>query len=130
MLTTRDCSDLIQSLHIVDASDLSEPDHDALQVLHVFDVDHDINGGAAVGGASFDVTDIGIVIADDGGQLLEHAGAIVAKHRQLDGICGFSCRCGGFRRLGPLHGDTAVGFVHQVVHVGTTHGMHSDALAA
>src|SRR5207248_6909535 len=74
--------------------------------------------------ACLDIADIDVVVADDGGDLLQHAAAIVAEDGKLHGIatgCGF---------LPPLHRDLALGFIHQVGHIRAALRMHGDALPA
>ena len=77
----------------------------------------------------FDTADIGVVVGDNGGQLLEHAGAIVAEDGDLDRI---ALGAAGilFAYARPLDRDAAVALVEQVLHVGTTARMDRDALAA
>src|SRR6185437_8566543 len=107
------------------AGDFSQAGDDLLQVLEVFNVNYHVNVGLAVGGADFDVAYVGVVVADDGGHLLEHAGAIIVKQRDFYRISG---SCLGIAR--PLHGDAPLRFVHQVGNVGTVPGVYRHAFAA
>src|SRR4051794_14189426 len=95
-------------------------------MLYVFGVYRDVDGGLRVGGAGFDVADVRVVVGDDGGDLLEHTGAVVAIEREFDGIGGAAV---GLTHRGPFHIYAAVGLVHEVEHVGAMLGMHGDALA-
>src|ERR1039457_7557655 len=65
-------------------------------------------------------------IADNGGDLFEHAEAVVAKESEFDGIGN------GLAVLvaGPLHVDAAVGFVEQIGDIGTVDGVDGNAFAA
>src|SRR6185312_14240213 len=81
--------DLVQTLHIVNSRDLAQAADDALKVFHVFNIDHNINGGLAICCAGFNVPDICIVVADHGCKLLQHAGPVVAKNSKLHRICCF-----------------------------------------
>ncbi len=111
----------------MDAGDFAHAGDDALQVLEVVNVDDDVDGGLAVGGAGFDVADVGALVGDDGGHLFEHAAAVVAEDGELDRIAVPTIF---LLRLGPLDGDAPVGFVHQVDDVGTALGVDGYALAA
>jgi hypothetical protein len=66
-------------LHIVHAGDLAQTGNDAFQVFEIFNIDDDVDIGLAVGSASFDIADVGAVIADNGCDLLEYAGTVVAE---------------------------------------------------
>jgi hypothetical protein len=69
---------LLYALHFVDAGDFAQPGNDPVQVGDIGDIEHDIDEGVgAFVGACLDVTDVGICVADDGGYLLENAGAVV-----------------------------------------------------
>src|SRR3954470_13755309 len=96
-------------------------------MLYVFGVHGNVDGGLRVGGARFDVADVGVVVGDDGGDLLEHAGTVVAIEREFDGV---GRRAVGLKHRGPFHVYAAIGLVHEVEHVGAVLGMDGDALAA
>src|SRR6185312_14059332 len=121
---------LFQPLHIDDSRNLADSGDDALKVLHVFDIDGDVDGGAAVPGAHVHVTDVGIVVADDRGHLLKHAGAVVADDRQLYWIC--RLRRTGNRRAGPCPSDSdaAIRLVHKIGNVRAGFRVYGDAFAA
>src|SRR5215469_8302220 len=110
-------SDFVESLNIVNSGDLPQSSHDAFQVLHVLDVDHDVDGGPAVCGAGLDVADVGVIVADHGRKLLEHSGTVIAENRELHGVGGLAVGRGGLWWLGPFHCDAAVGLIHQIVDV-------------
>src|SRR5579859_122051 len=122
-------SSSLHALHIAHAGNLTQVGDDALQVRQVSNIDHDVDGGLQVSGARGHILDIGIVVADDGGYLFQHAEAVVAEDVEADGIGG---NAGGFttRGLAPLYGDAAVGVIHQCIQVRTAPGVHGHALAA
>src|ERR1019366_1922735 len=70
---------------------------------------------------------VGIRVADDGRDLFQHAGTVIAVHRQLYGITRLPVRRS--RILSPLHGDAPVRFIHQVGNVWTSLGVHGHSLA-
>src|SRR6476619_8172712 len=94
-------------------------------MLEVFDLDHDVHVRLAVFGAGADVANVGFRVADYGGDLFQHSEAVIAENGQLDREC---------RRntvlLAPLDVNPALGFVHQVAHIGALHRVHGHALAA
>jgi hypothetical protein len=61
--------DLLQSLYIMNAGDLANSVDDSLQVLQVGDFEDYVDVGLSVFGACRNVTDIGVSVADDGGNL-------------------------------------------------------------
>ena len=95
------------------------------QVFEVGDVEDDVDDGLAVGGAGFDVADVGFGVADDACDLFQHAVAVVAENGELDRV---SSR--GRFVAGPRDVDAALGLVHQVHDVWTIDGVDGDALAA
>src|ERR1700728_3435599 len=115
-------SDFLQPLYLVDAGDFAQARHDLFEVFEVGDVENDLDAGLAIGSVCADVADVALRVADDAGDVFEHAETIVAVDGELDGV-------GGGRGVvaGPLHIDTALRFVHQVCNVGTVHRMHGDA---
>src|SRR5215469_4806047 len=110
------------ALDIAHAGNAAQAGDDALHVLEVFNFEHHVDGRLAVGGAGFDVADVGVVVADDGGDLLEHAFAVVTKNRELH-------RVPTGRVATPFNRNLAVGLVHQVGHVGTRSRVHGHAFA-
>src|ERR1700690_3794929 len=98
--------DLLQSLHVVNAGDLTHAIDDVFQVFQVGNVEHDVDIRLAVVGTGLDVADVGLGIADHGGYLLQHPKTIVAEDRKLH-------RIGAGRSvvLGPLHIDLAFRFI-------------------
>src|SRR5208337_2938803 len=82
--------------------------------------------GVAVAGAGFDVADVGVVVADHGGDLLQDAGAVVAEHGQLHRI---AAAAAVFALLAPLHRDLPLHVIEQVDDVGAVPGVHRHALA-
>src|SRR5437762_2143948 len=63
-------------------------------------------------------------------QLLQHSGAIVAEDGQLHRVGGFSILLANGGRLGPLHGDAPVGFIHEIGHIRAAYRVDGHALAA
>src|SRR5215472_1361499 len=114
----------------MNARNLPQASHDSFQMLYVFNIDHDVDGRLAVGGAGFDVADIGIAVADHCSQLFQHGGAVIAEDRQLDRVGGFAAGCSGLDRLRPFHGYAPVGFIHEVGYIRATHRVYSHAFAA
>src|SRR5947209_11970480 len=122
--------DFLLPLHIDDAGDLADSRNNPFQVLHIFDIDSNVDGSATIAGTDIHVADVGVVVADDGGDLLQHAGTIVAYQRQLH-------RIGRLRRTrnrsagsAPTDIDAAVGFVHEIGHVWAGLRMNGNASAA
>jgi ppGpp synthetase/RelA/SpoT-type nucleotidyltranferase len=80
-----------RSVHLIaldgaDAADAAQAEDHAVQVAHVFGFDDKLDDGFAVLVlADIDAADVGVVVGDDGGQLLQHAGAVVAGDGDLDG---------------------------------------------
>src|ERR1041385_6179085 len=72
------CSNFIQSLHIMYAGNLSQSCYHPLQVLHVFNVDYDVDRRLAICRARLNVADVGLIFADHSRKLLEHGRAIFA----------------------------------------------------
>src|SRR6202051_3561762 len=107
------------------AGDLAQAGHDLFEVFEVGDVEDDLDAGLAVGGVGADVADVALGIADDAGDIFQHAKAVVTVNRELDRI-----GWGSAFVAGPLDVDAALRFVHEVRDVGAAHGMHRDALAA
>src|SRR6266566_256022 len=92
----------------------------------VHDFQDYIYAGLAVLAASFDVADVGVGVADEGGDLFEHAEAVVAEKRDFYGI---GNRLAVFV-AGPEHVDAAVGFVEKISDVGTVDGVDRNAFPA
>ena len=59
-----------------------------------FDDEFDVGGDAVGVGFAVDGADVGVVVGDGGGELFEHAGAVVAGDDEADG------EAGGFGRGG------------------------------
>ena len=117
--------DLLQPLHIVHAWNLAHPGNDIFQVLEIGDIEHDINVRLPVIGPGFNVADVGLAIADDRRNLLEHTEAVVAKDRKLHRIC-----TGRPVIARPFHFNLAFRLVHQCHHVWTVRRVDRHALAA
>src|SRR5437588_5605993 len=99
-------------------------------MFHVIDIDNHIDDRLAVGSAGLDIANVGVVVADYGRKLFQHARTIVAKNRQLYWIFGAAfggVLLGWFR---PFYGDPPIGFIHQVGNVGAAYRMDRDAFAA
>src|SRR5580765_1708900 len=93
-------------------------------MLEVADVENDIHDCLAVGGAGFDVADVGFGVANHAGDQLQHAVAVVAKNGELHGV-----NVGRRFILRPRNVDAALRLVHEVHDIRTTHGVHRYALA-
>src|ERR1022692_4953508 len=119
-------SDLLQSLHVVHAGNLSHSVHDFLEVFQVGDFQDYVYAGLAVLALGFDVADVGVSVADHGGDLFQHAEAVVAQQRDFyrigNGLAIFVSR--------PKDVDAAVGLVEKIGDVGTVDGVNGHALAA
>ena len=66
---THEALDLLQSLHVMHAGDLADAVHDFLEVFQVGDFQDYVYAGLAVLAAGFDVADVGVGVADHGGDL-------------------------------------------------------------
>src|SRR5271165_3837035 len=101
---------LLQSLHVMHAGNLSYAVDDLLQVFEVGDVEDYIDAGLAVLAAGFHAADVGFGVADDSGDLLEHAPPVIAQQRKFYGIRN---RLSVFVSR-PQYIDTAIRFVEKV----------------
>src|SRR4030081_2084030 len=108
------------------AGDLADTVHDFLEVFQVGDFQDYVYAGLAVLAASFYVADVGVGVADEGGDLFEHTEAIIAEKRDFDGIRN---RLAVFL-AGPEHVDAAVGVVEKIGDVRTVDGVDGNAFAA
>src|SRR6266853_356467 len=111
--------------HFVDSIDTANGCEDALEMLHIRDLDDQIDGAALIGGTRLDMNNIGTDFRDNCGNLREHAGSILGDDRQGNGI-GFGQR----RRSRPLDLDLPCRIVEQVLNVGTVLGMNRHAFSA
>src|ERR1035437_274132 len=121
---------LLCSLHGVHAGDAAQAEDHAVEVAYVFGFGYQFDDGFAVLIlADIDAADVGVVVGDNGDQLLQHAHAVVAGDGDLDRV---ALRPAGVlaAHAGPFDIDAAVALVEQVLHVGTTARMDGHALAA
>src|SRR5208337_3934669 len=85
-----------------------------------------VDAGLTVLAAGFHAADVGFSVADDGGDLFQHAEAVVAEQRDFygigDGLAVFVA--------GPQHVDAAVGFVEKIGDVRAIDGMDSHPFAS
>src|SRR5260370_16978320 len=95
-------------------------------MFQVGDFKDDVDAGLSVFAAGPHVADVGVRVADDGGDLFEHAEAVVAGKGECDGIG----KGVAVLVAGPLDVDAAVGFVEQIGDVGTVDGVDGHAFAA
>ena len=87
----------VGALYLAHTWNATEPGHNSLQVVHIVGFDDKVHsrlGGA--GEFGIHAANICAVVADDRGQLLEHACPIIAVDGQLDRIGGLSAS--GLRR--------------------------------
>ena len=126
--------DFLDSLDVADALDAAEFVDQAVEVADVNGLDDEVDDGASVGGGvGGGGADVGAVVGDDGGELLEEAGAVVAEDGEFDGVglrLGGSGGSGVAGEWGPLDLDAAVGLVEEVLDVGTAAGVDGDAFTA
>src|ERR1035437_5368386 len=80
--------------------------------------------------ANIDVADVGVVVGEDGDQLLQHSGAVVAGDGEFDRVALRLAGLVGLSGAGPLDVDSAVALVEQVLHVGTAARVDGDTFAA
>ena len=107
----------------------TETEDHAVKVAEVFGFNDKFDDGfAVVVVMDVDAADVGVVVGDDGGEFLKHAGAVVAVDRDFDGIALRTAAI--FAYAGPLDGDAAVALVKQVLHIGAAAGVNGDAFAA
>src|SRR5215472_4474506 len=124
-------SHLLHALHVLHAGDLAHAGDDALKVLEVCYVDNHVDCGMTLGGLGFDIADVGVGVADDGGDLLQHTGTIITEDDELDGEAGLPDGCGANAAIfSPLYGNAAFGLVHEILNVFAGLGVNSYAFAA
>src|SRR3954454_8014382 len=117
------------AFHIAYAGKCAQSGDDSIQVGDVFRLQNKFHDRLAIlAGARVDAADIGTVVADDGGQVLQHARPIVAVDNHPNGI---GLLPSAFVRVfRPLDGDAAIGLVEQVLHIRTPPRVDGDAAAA
>src|ERR1700693_2554377 len=108
------------------AGNLADAVDDFLQVFQVGDFEDYVHAGLAILAAGFDVADVGVGIADKGGDLFEHAEAVVAEKRDFYGI---GNRLAVFV-AGPEYVDAAVGFIEKIGDVRTVDGVDGHSFAS
>src|ERR1017187_6857721 len=85
-----DCVRSLQLLGAMDganAIDAAQAKDHAVEVMKVLGFGDKLDDSfAVVVFPDFDSADVGVVVGDDGGQFLQHAGAIVAGDGDLDGV--------------------------------------------
>ena len=108
------------------AGDLPHSINDLLQVFQVSDVEDDVNAGLGVLATGFHAADVGFGVADDGGDLFQHAPTVVAEQREFyrigNGLAIFVSR--------PEHVDAAVGFIEKISDIWTVDRVDGNAFAA
>ena len=95
-------------------------------MLEVGDFKDYVDAGLAILAAGLHVTDVGVGVADYGGDLFQHAEAVVAEQGEFYGIGNGLA----VSSAGPEHVDAAVGFVEKVGDVGAVNGVDGNAFAA
>ena len=77
----------MRALDGADAVDAAEAEDHAVEVAHVLGFGDKLDDGFAVFVlADIDAADVGVVVGDDGDQLLQHAGAVVAEDGDFDRV--------------------------------------------
>ena len=72
--------DFLDALDVADTLDAAELVDEAVEVADVDGFDDEVDDGASVGlGVGGGGTDVGAVVGDDGGELLEEASAVIAR---------------------------------------------------
>lgn len=92
--------ELRNPVDFADAWDLTEVGGEFGEVAEVegFDDEFYVGGGAVRVGVGVDGADVGVVVGDGGGELFEHAAAVVAGDDEADGVA-HGLVAGGERRL-------------------------------
>src|SRR6266436_2796686 len=98
-------------------------DEDGFELAPVGDFEVGVNASVGAVGTAFEIVNVGTGSADDGGDFGKKAGAVARADGELDGKLGFGAAA-------PLDGDAAFGLVHEILHVGTSSGVHGHAAAA
>ena len=93
---------LADSVDFADAGEAAEVCGEFGEVAEVegFDDEFDVGGDAVGVGFAVDGADVGVVVGDGGGELFEHAGAVVAGDDEADGEAGAPGRGGCLADLG------------------------------
>ncbi len=114
---------LVDAFHTENAGNFLNIDEDGFELAFIGDFEVGVNARVGAIGAAFQVVNVGTSSADDGGDFGEKAGAVACADGELDGkFC--------FGATAPLDGDAAFGLVHEILHVGTSSGVHGDTAAA
>src|ERR1035437_6620170 len=101
-------SEFLPALDGADAGDAAQAKHHAVEVAQVFSFHYKFDEGFPVFGLTgINAADVGVVVGDDCGQLLQHAGAVIAEDRDFDGVTLGSAR-NLITHARPLDGDAAV----------------------
>jgi len=127
----------LDAVDVADAGDFAEVLRELGEMAEIDGFDNEVDvDGTVYGGLGIERTDVGAVFGDDGGELFEQAGAVVADHREFDRVSGGLGGVGLVGRgsaavgIAPLDFDAAVGLVEEVLYVGTTARVDGDSLAA
>src|SRR6266481_9332794 len=114
---------LVDAFDAENAGNFADIDEDGFKLTAVGDFQIGVNAGVGAVGTAFEVVNVGTRSADDGGDFGKQAGAVARADGELDGkLC--------FGTAAPLDGDAAFGLVHEILHVGTSSGVHGHAAAA
>src|SRR5208282_686340 len=103
---------LVDALDAKDAGSALDGGEDAVELAAVLDFQVHFDARAQIVLVRFERTDIGAGLADGAGDFREHAGPIFGEHQEAGDELAF----GG---AGPFHVNAALGFVEQVLDVGT-----------
>src|SRR5580692_3062082 len=115
-----------QPFDIAYAGDAAHSYHQFFELLLIAHIDRHLDDSAIAllgVGPGLEAADVGVLGGEDGGELIEEAGAVVGADYQLDGEL---IRCAA----GPLHLDLPLHLIHQVLHVGAGDRVYRDTLAS
>src|SRR5260370_274533 len=112
-----------EPLDVAHAGDAAHGGYEFFELFFVAHIDgHFHDAAIVIGGAlGFQAADVGVLVGQHAGELIEHAGTIVGVDHDAhwEGVLGGS---------GPLHFDLALHVVHQALYVRTHLGVYGHAL--
>jgi len=116
---------LVDAFDAQNAGDFADIDENGFELTLVGNFEIGVNAGVGAIRTAFQVVNVGtgFFSADDGGDFGKKASAVARADGELDGKLGFGTAA-------PLDGDAAFGLVHEILHVGTSSGVHRHTAAA